>query len=55
MLELKDIRKRLGGQEVLRGVNLRVASGEKVVVIGRSGCGKSVMLRHVMGLLQPDA
>ena len=54
MLELKDIRKRLGGQEVLRGVNLKVAPGEKVVVIGRSGCGKSVMLRHIMGLLQPD-
>jgi ABC-type sugar transport system ATPase subunit len=54
MLELKDIRKRLGGQEVLRGVNLKVAPAEKVVVIGRSGCGKSVMLRHVMGLLQPD-
>ncbi len=54
MLELKDIRKRLGGQEVLRGVNLKVSAGEKVVVIGRSGCGKSVMLRHVMGLLQPD-
>ncbi|NBR47096.1 MAG: ATP-binding cassette domain-containing protein, partial [Verrucomicrobia bacterium] len=54
MLELKDIRKRLGGQEVLRGVNLKLAAGEKVVVIGRSGCGKSVMLRHIMGLLQPD-
>jgi len=55
VLELKDIRKRLGGQEVLRGVNLKVVGGEKVVVIGRSGCGKSVMLRHIMGLLQPDA
>ena len=54
MLELKDIRKRLGGQDVLRGVNLRVGPAEKVVVIGRSGCGKSVMLRHIMGLLQPD-
>jgi phospholipid/cholesterol/gamma-HCH transport system ATP-binding protein len=36
-------------------VNLKVSGGEKVVVIGRSGCGKSVMLRHIMGLLQPDA
>ena len=54
MLELINIRKKLGGQEVLRGVNLKVAQGEKVVVIGRSGCGKSVMLKHIMGLLSPD-
>ncbi|NBS88379.1 MAG: ATP-binding cassette domain-containing protein, partial [Verrucomicrobia bacterium] len=45
MLELKGIRKSMGGQEVLRGVNLRVGPAERVVVIGRSGCGKSVMLR----------
>ena len=55
MLELINIRKSLGGQEVLRGVNLKVGPAEKVVVIGRSGCGKSVMLKHIMGLLQPDA
>ena len=55
MLELKGIRKSMGGQEVLRGVNLRVGPAERVVVIGRSGCGKSVMLRVIMGLLQPEA
>ena len=55
MLELINIRKSLGGQEVLRGVNLKVGPAEKVVVIGRSGCGKSVMLKHIMGLLKPDA
>jgi phospholipid/cholesterol/gamma-HCH transport system ATP-binding protein len=55
MLELQGIRKSMGGQEVLRGVNLRVGPAERVVVIGRSGCGKSVMLRLIMGLLQPEA
>ena len=48
MLELKDIRKRLGGQEVLRGVNLKVSPGEKVVVIGRSlGSGVAVHVAAV--------
>ena len=55
MLKLQGIEKSLGGQEVLRGVNLQVGQGERVVVIGRSGCGKSVMLRIIMGLLPPDA
>jgi phospholipid/cholesterol/gamma-HCH transport system ATP-binding protein len=55
MLQLKEIRKSMGGQEVLRGVNLKVGPAEKVVVIGRSGCGKSVMLRVIMGLLQPES
>ena len=55
MLKLQGIEKRLGGQAVLRGVDLRVAPSERVVVIGRSGCGKSVMLRIIMGLLPPDA
>jgi phospholipid/cholesterol/gamma-HCH transport system ATP-binding protein len=40
---------------VLRGVNLSVSAGERVVIIGRSGGGKSVLLRHITGLLQPDA
>jgi len=55
MLQLKEIWKSMGGQEVLRGVNLRLGPAERVVVIGRSGCGKSVMLRVIMGLLQPEA
>ena len=54
MLELKGIQKSMGGQPVLRGVNLKIGSAEKVVVIGRSGCGKSVMLRIIMGLLTPE-
>ena len=50
MLKLQGIEMKLGGQAVLRGVNLQVGQGERVVVIGRSGCGKSVMLRIIMGL-----
>ena len=46
--------KRLGTKEVLRGVNLNVAPGESVVIIGRSGTGKSVLLKHVIGLMHPD-
>lgn len=54
-LEITGLKKRLGGNEVLRGVNMRVAEGESVVVIGRSGGGKSVLLRHILGLMRPDA
>jgi len=55
MIEIKDIRKELGGRQVLDGVNLSVKRGETVVVIGRSGCGKSVLLKHIIGLMRPDA
>jgi phospholipid/cholesterol/gamma-HCH transport system ATP-binding protein len=54
-IAIEGIRKRFGGQQVLDGVDLAVASGETVVIIGRSGCGKSVLLKHVIGLLAPDA
>lgn len=55
LLNLDGVTKEMGGQAVLRGVNLKVGTGEKIVVIGRSGCGKSVMLRIIMGLLPSDA
>ncbi len=55
MIEIIDLRKSLGGKEVLKGVNLRVNRGETVVVIGRSGCGKSVLLKHIIGLMKPDS
>ena len=54
-VELKDVRKTFGDQTVLSSVNLRVFEGENLVVIGRSGCGKSVMLKHMVGLLKPDS
>ena len=53
-IELRDVHKRFGSQEVLKGVNLRIADGETVVVMGRSGIGKSVMLRLLVGLEKPD-
>lgn len=54
MVEIRNLHKSFGGQHVLRGVNLQIAQGEIVVVIGRSGEGKSVLLKHLMGLLKPD-
>ena len=55
MIEIRDLEKALGGKPVLRGVSLRVADGETMAVIGGSGAGKSVLLKHVIGLLRPDA
>lgn len=54
-ISIRGLTKSFQGQLVLDAVDLEVAKGETVVVIGRSGCGKSVLLRHVVGLLQPDA
>ncbi len=51
---IEGVWKRLGAKEVLRGVDLTVAEGESVVIIGRSGTGKSVLLKHVVGLIDPD-
>jgi phospholipid/cholesterol/gamma-HCH transport system ATP-binding protein len=55
MIEIRGLVKTLGGKRVLNGVDLDVPSGETVVVIGRSGCGKSVLLKHVIGLMKPDS
>ena len=55
MIEARELRKSFGGQRVLDGTTLRIETGEAVVIIGRSGGGKSVLLKHFIGLLQPDA
>ena len=55
MIDVCDLHKGFGTQRVLRGVNLRIERGEAVVIIGRSGCGKSVLLKHLIGLVPPDA
>jgi len=54
-IALEGLQKRFGAQEVLRGVSLEIPAGEVTVIIGRSGTGKSVLLKHVMGLMRPDA
>jgi len=54
MIEIKNVHRNFGESEVLRGVDLTIQKGETMVVIGRSGCGKSVLLKHIIGLLKPD-
>lgn len=54
MIRLEGVVKRLGGREVLRGLDLHVRRGEIFAVMGLSGSGKSVTLRHIVGLLRPD-
>jgi phospholipid/cholesterol/gamma-HCH transport system ATP-binding protein len=54
LIEFRKVYKRFGRQVVLNGVDLRIEEGESVVIIGASGSGKSVMLKHMVGLLQPD-
>ena len=49
-----DLWKRFGSREVLRGINLEVAAGESFVIVGQSGAGKSVLLKHLIGLVAPD-
>jgi len=55
MIEVRDVRKNFGTQQVLRGASLRIEKGEAVVIIGRSGGGKSILLKHLIGLLRPDS
>jgi phospholipid/cholesterol/gamma-HCH transport system ATP-binding protein len=55
MIEARELVRSFGRQRVLDGVNLRIASGESVVIIGRSGGGKSILLKHLVGLIRPDA
>lgn len=55
MIEIKDLRKSFENNEVLRGVNLTIGKGHTTAIIGSSGSGKSVMLKHIMGLMKPDS
>jgi phospholipid/cholesterol/gamma-HCH transport system ATP-binding protein len=55
MIELKNVYKSFHGMEVLKDLNLTVKTGESMVIIGRSGCGKSVLLKHIIGLMRPDS
>ncbi|HEV8422410.1 MAG TPA: ABC transporter ATP-binding protein, partial [Chthoniobacterales bacterium] len=53
-IAVHGLTKRIGTQEILRGVDLEVAPGETLVIIGRSGGGKSVLLKNLLGLMQPN-
>ena len=55
MIELVDLHKSFGKQKVLDGLGLRIEEGKTTVIIGRSGGGKSVLLKHMIGLLRPDS
>src|SRR5213075_654004 len=55
LIELRDVHKRFGRLVVLDGVSLGIAEGESLVIIGASGTGKSVLLKHIVGLLKPDS
>lgn len=54
LIEFKDVTKRFGSKTVLNGVNLKIYEGQITTIIGLSGGGKSVLLKHIIGLLKPD-
>ncbi|UCE18397.1 MAG: ABC transporter ATP-binding protein [Gemmatimonadota bacterium] len=55
MIDIVHVKKSFHGVQVLGDVNLRIKRGQATVIIGRSGCGKSVLLKHIIGLLRPDS
>lgn len=55
MISVRQLTKTLGTQSVLRGIDLDIQAGETCVIMGRSGCGKSVLLKHLIGLFQPTS
>jgi phospholipid/cholesterol/gamma-HCH transport system ATP-binding protein len=54
MIEVKGVHKSFGALKVLRGVDLQIPKGQITVILGRSGVGKSVLLKHIIGLIRPD-
>lgn len=54
MIEIIDLHKSFNGLKVLKGLNLSIQEGKTHVIIGRSGCGKSVLLKHIIGIIKPD-
>ena len=55
MIDIRNIKKILGGKAVLDGVSLHIEKGETMVIMGKSGEGKSVLLKHIIGLMKPDS
>jgi phospholipid/cholesterol/gamma-HCH transport system ATP-binding protein len=54
MIEIKNLHKSFGEKQVLRGIDITVPTGSTMCIIGKSGCGKSVLLKHIVGLLEAD-
>lgn len=54
-IQLDDVHKAFGAKKVLEGIDLEIFDGEALVIVGGSGSGKSVLLKHIIGLLSPDA
>ncbi|MBI4706311.1 MAG: ABC transporter ATP-binding protein [Candidatus Omnitrophica bacterium] len=55
MIEINELYKSFNSHQVLSGLNLKIQKGSTCVIIGRSGCGKSVLLKHIVGILKPDS
>ena len=55
MISIKNVTKNFGGKNVLNGLNLEILRGETLVIMGRSGCGKSVLLKIIAGLMSADS
>ncbi|MHB8694476.1 MAG: ATP-binding cassette domain-containing protein, partial [Solirubrobacteraceae bacterium] len=54
-IETRDLHKAFGGHRVLNGVDLQIPEGSICAIMGPSGTGKSVMIKHILGLLKPDS
>jgi phospholipid/cholesterol/gamma-HCH transport system ATP-binding protein len=54
MIEIQNLHKSFKNKNVLNGIDLNIDKGETIVIVGKSGCGKSVLLKLIVGLLQPD-
>lgn len=55
MIEIHDLYKTFGDNQVLQGLSLQIKTGETLVILGRSGVGKSVLLKHIIGITKPDS
>src|SRR5512138_577893 len=55
MIEVRQLNKSFGSHQILENLSFQIEKGESLVILGRSGGGKSVLLKHLIGLLQPDS